>query len=299
CRTAPPPPSQALAAVTDVAGALGYASGLGVVHRDVKPANVFVTETGRCKLGDFGLARITSDNLMFRSRDGLARGTPLYMSPEQLRGQAIGPASDVYSLALLAWELLTASHPFADLPVPEIVEAHVGGKAVDLEPPSAVPRAVLEALRAGLSPLADDRPTAEELAEQLLKAAPPEWFEDAVAQAPFPVGPGQTSSVRPGNIWVGARDGGWTTDSVDDSTWPGPQATAETDGAASTKDRSIVSGSESAHGRLEIDDRWIRPSEVRLRRRGIRRTAKPTWLVGAFVLGFALIILVVELTLRH
>ena len=62
-----------------------------MVHRDVKPANVFITVTGRCKLGDFGLARITGERAMFLSNDGTVRGTPLYMAPEQLRGDEHRP----------------------------------------------------------------------------------------------------------------------------------------------------------------------------------------------------------------
>ena len=137
--TARPSASQALAVVSDVAEALDYAASRGVVHRDVKPANVFVTTTGRCKLGDFGLARISGERAMFLSNDGTVRGTPLYMAPEQLRGEAPTPAWDVYTLALMATELLSGSHPLAGMSVRGAVEAHLDGGAASAAAASALP----------------------------------------------------------------------------------------------------------------------------------------------------------------
>jgi predicted Ser/Thr protein kinase len=103
----------------DVSRAVAYAHAQGVVHRDLKPANVIVDQTGRCFLGDFGIARAAS----FQTRLTEARfivGTPEYMAPEQAddRPHAVGPATDVHALGIILYEILTGQRPFrAESPV--------------------------------------------------------------------------------------------------------------------------------------------------------------------------------------
>ncbi len=94
--------------------ALDYASRAGVVHRDVKPANIIVSD-GMFKLLDFGVARVSSSQL---TRAGTVVGTPNYMSPEQVRGDAVDGRSDQFSLAVIVYELLTGLKPFAARRVP-------------------------------------------------------------------------------------------------------------------------------------------------------------------------------------
>ncbi len=101
--------SSVLAVVERVARALGAAHAIHVIHRDIKPGNVLVhPPTNTVKIADFGLARLGD---AFRSRTGIISGTPGYMSPEQLAEGPIGPYSDLYSLGVMLFELLTGRLP--------------------------------------------------------------------------------------------------------------------------------------------------------------------------------------------
>jgi eukaryotic-like serine/threonine-protein kinase len=88
---------------------LGYAHELGVVHRDIKPSNILINDDGRLKLTDFGIARIDSSTL---TQVGEIMGSPGYMSPEQFLGTDIDASSDIYSVGVIAYELLTGRRPF-------------------------------------------------------------------------------------------------------------------------------------------------------------------------------------------
>jgi serine/threonine protein kinase len=95
--------------ITEIAEGLGHAHRMGIVHRDVKPGNVFITKNGQVKILDFGLARVVSSEL---TRSGVAVGTPAYMSPEQLRAERVDQRSDIFSAGVVFYELLTYSNPF-------------------------------------------------------------------------------------------------------------------------------------------------------------------------------------------
>lgn len=111
----PPSLDIAMLILWDVCRALEHAHGRGVVHRDVKPANITVTREGtdsRAKLMDFGLARFGEESSDL-TRTGAAMGTPHYMSPEQARGRSdVGTRSDVFSLGVVAYELFSGTKPF-------------------------------------------------------------------------------------------------------------------------------------------------------------------------------------------
>jgi serine/threonine protein kinase/alpha-tubulin suppressor-like RCC1 family protein len=94
-----------------VAGALAAAHRMGIIHRDVKPENIFIDADGRALLADFGVARsMTGDTQL--TMNGVAIGTPSYMAPEQIDGDRIDGRADVYSLGLVAWEMLTGHRPW-------------------------------------------------------------------------------------------------------------------------------------------------------------------------------------------
>jgi serine/threonine protein kinase len=95
--------------IRQVCSALGFAHQNNVVHRDVKPENILVTPDGKVKVLDFGIAKLTSAATVTRDK---IIGTPEYISPEQARGEPVQPTSDVYSLGIVLYEMLTGSVPF-------------------------------------------------------------------------------------------------------------------------------------------------------------------------------------------
>ena len=115
----------ALTWATQLAEVLGYLHGLGIVHRDLKPDNVLLTDTLDVKLGDFGAAvRLTRRRLAVCLADPL-EGTPDYLAPEQIKGEAGGIRSDLYSWGIMVHELLTGAAPFASADAMEIMAAHL------------------------------------------------------------------------------------------------------------------------------------------------------------------------------
>ncbi len=110
-------PAEAARIVAEVAMALDYAHNLGVVHRDIKPANIILTTDGSPKVMDFGVARLESSNLTV---DGQFIGTPNFMSPEQITGQTVDGRSDLFSLGVVLFNLLTGTKPFSGTNMHEV-----------------------------------------------------------------------------------------------------------------------------------------------------------------------------------
>ena len=128
-RLAPP---AVVRVVAELASALDVLHERGLVHRDVKPANVILDHDGRALLADFGLARSADDTVL--TQPGRVSGTVDYLAPELIRGEPASPASDVYGLGCLAYECVSGTPPFAQRSVPEAILAHL---EADPEPPDS------------------------------------------------------------------------------------------------------------------------------------------------------------------
>jgi serine/threonine-protein kinase len=122
----------ALKYLRGIAAGLDHAHGLGIVHRDVKPANVLLEKDDTPVLADFGLAKLLQGSSL-KSMTGVTTGTPAYMAPEQVTGTKVGPAADRYALATIAYEMLTGVIPFDGESLMELLYAHVHREPV---PPS-------------------------------------------------------------------------------------------------------------------------------------------------------------------
>lgn len=127
-------PERAVAVLRRVATALDHAHGRGLVHRDVKPANVLLDREGAAYLSDFGLARVVSDVARL-TRTGMWVGTLEYMAPEQIRATGVGPEADQYALAAVAYEALAGRPPFVRRNPADLMQAHL---AETPRPPSAL-----------------------------------------------------------------------------------------------------------------------------------------------------------------
>src|SRR3977135_469664 len=117
-------PGPALTYLRGIAAGLDYAHGMGIVHRDVKPANILLEKDDSPVLADFGLVKLMQGSSL-RSMTGVTTGTPAYMAPEQVTGKDVGPPADRYSLASIAYEMLTGVIPFDGEGLIELLYAQV------------------------------------------------------------------------------------------------------------------------------------------------------------------------------
>ena len=157
----PMPKERAVAIMNQVCGALDEAHQAGIIHRDLKPENIFLTIQGGIedfpKVLDFGLAKVTEKQMkpgsMILTREGMVFGTPEFMSPEQARGKTLDARSDIYSLGIIMYELLTGKLPFDARQPIEYIQLHVNAQPIplndrvpELEFPEQLGRVIMKAL---------------------------------------------------------------------------------------------------------------------------------------------------------
>ncbi|MGW0553505.1 protein kinase domain-containing protein [Streptomyces sp. NPDC002926] len=158
------PADKALKVTADVLAALETSHEMGLVHRDIKPGNVMMTKRGIVKVMDFGIARAMQSGVTSMTQTGMVVGTPQYLSPEQALGRGVDARSDLYSVGIMLFQLLTGRIPFdADSPL-AIAYAHVQEEPVA---PSTINRSVTPAMDA--------------LVARALKKNPNERFPSAAA----------------------------------------------------------------------------------------------------------------------
>ena len=126
-RNAPLDVRESLAIIAQAADGLAYAHSMGVIHRDIKPSNLMVAENGVLKIMDFGIARVRGIQRLTRS--GSIVGTLAYMAPEQLRGEEGDEACDLYSLAIVLYEMLTGTPPFSANSEYDLMQAQINQTA--------------------------------------------------------------------------------------------------------------------------------------------------------------------------
>jgi hypothetical protein len=190
----------------DLAGALHRAHRAGIIHGDVKPANILVTEDGNVKLGDFGIARLSTQV----SGSGQLLGTPAYLSPEQIHGEAQNTRSDLFSLGIVLYQMVTGFAPFEGSSVSAVCAQILSAEPV---PPSqrnpALPQGIDHVIMRCLAKSPADRyPSAEALAASLYPFARQMAGPEPGLVTPMPPlkskGSWLARPLQPSDAWVAA-----------------------------------------------------------------------------------------------
>jgi serine/threonine-protein kinase len=202
-RSGPLPVEEVRAVGADVADGLAALHAVGIVHRDVKPSNVVLTEQG-AKLVDFGIASGVGEPL---TSTGMVVGTAAFLSPERVRGEAAGPPADVYALGAVLYEAATGARAFAGVTPSEVALSHLHGEPAGLvgsqEDGPQVAGELLEPLRSALAKDPEARPDAAALGAALDGGSPlpaaavlPTLVDATEVVSPLPMVPGDPTPPR-------------------------------------------------------------------------------------------------------
>jgi predicted Ser/Thr protein kinase len=240
-RLGPMPPNRAAYLIDKILSALEHAHRVGIVHRDMKPANVMVTDIGGVKIMDFGIARVRGTEQI--TVVGSMMGTPAYMPPEQVLGQQVDGRADLYSVGVVFYRLLTGALPFQADNAISMLQRHVADRPTPLERHrQGLPDWCEAIVQRALAKSPDDRfQTAEEFREALGRATGmiaamdlAKWFavaehdatgtpapspiadtvvlsrDDAALSAPVAAGPAMPAATKPQSTPLPAGGGAGT-----------------------------------------------------------------------------------------
>ena len=185
---------QVLRVVRQAADALDYAHSHEIVHRDIKPSNILLDRAGRVKLADFGIARMAGQSTEL-TMAGSVMGSPQYLSPEQIRGEELDGRSDLFSLGVVLYELLSGKRPFEGDTITTLVYQILHKEPPPVSELRAVPPRLEELLRRMLAKDRGERPIAGEAAREL--AAIEAELSDETLSAPAGTGPLDATRVLP------------------------------------------------------------------------------------------------------
>ncbi|MFG2886413.1 protein kinase [Streptomyces sp. NPDC048297] len=188
------PADKALKITADVLAALEISHEMGLVHRDIKPGNVMMTKRGVVKVMDFGIARAMQSGVTSMTQTGMVVGTPQYLSPEQALGRGVDARSDLYSVGIMLFQLVTGRLPFdADSPLAiayaHVQEEPVAASSVNRSLPPAVDALIARALKKNPN---ERFPTAESMRDECLRVAAS--FQAAAPSIVQGTGPTQSGS---------------------------------------------------------------------------------------------------------
>ena len=177
-------PARAVAIAKDIASGLASAHGQGIVHRDVKPSNVFLTPSDSAKIGDFGIARLERPDATL-TLTGQTFGSPPYVAPEQATGGKVDARADLYSLGCVLFQMLVGRRPFSGDDAVSLVYQHVHTTPprVDSLHPE-VPVALGDLVAGLMAKDPDDRPDSAEEVQRALESVPTEPVTTATATVP-------------------------------------------------------------------------------------------------------------------
>ena len=210
-----PPVWAVVAMLHEVLDALMHVHSKGFIHRDLKPGNIMVDFAGRSKLLDFGIARVVSQEMTL---PGTIIGTTAYMSPEQVRGLSATPQSDLFSLGIIAYEMLCGRHPFRGETVDEtsanILEAKIAADHFPPEVPIALRRWVLALLAKDSNRRPPSAYAAQHTLDQIIEGLPrnltvslAHWIRAIRKELPSPQNP-EWKRPLPPVAWVAGAAGG-------------------------------------------------------------------------------------------